>query len=190
MRLVVFLATLVACGDSSSTTAPRQEMPKTVAPGVQPDAAIVVVDSSAVAPLPPSEEEFRPAQVQPQPTPTQGRPGRPIDITLRSTPSGAQVAVDGAVIGNTPAYWMGTADGREHEFVFTMRGYAIARYRFVPLVSGVVHGRLDRMTDDLDAGVAPPPEVVPQRPPGSSLVPPPPAVPPDAAQRITPGPQP
>jgi len=93
------------------------------------------------------------------------------------------VAVDGTVIGNTPAYWLGTADGREHEFLFTMKGYAIARYRFVPLVSGVVHGRLDRITDDLDAGVAPPPEVVPQRhPQGPMITPPaPPTITPDAA---------
>ena len=91
-------------------------------------------------------------------------PGRPIDVTLRSSPPGAQVAVDGTVIGNTPSFWSGNADGREHEFVFTMRGYAIARYRFVPVTSGVIHGRLDPIHEDNDAGVpTPPPEVVPPR---------------------------
>jgi hypothetical protein len=107
------------------------------------------------------------APAQPPPN----RPGKPIDITLRSTPPGAQVAVDGTVIGNTPAFWAGTADGREHEFVFTMRGHAIARYRFVPVSSGVIHGKLDPIHEETDAGVpTPPPEVVPPRPPAAPTV--------------------
>src|SRR5688572_8005439 len=121
----------------------------------------------------------RPMQVQPP-----AREGKPIDVTLRSTPPGATVAVDGAVIGTTPAYWSGKADGREHEFVFTMRGHAIARYRFVPVASGVIHGRLDRIHEETDAGVpAAPPEVVPPKPPGSAINPPSPptTMVPDAA---------
>ena len=115
------------------------------------DAAIVIAIGSAVDPSGmPIEGDVDPRPVQPQASPN--RPGRPIDITLRSTPAGALVAVDGAVLGYTPAYWMGTADGREHEFVFTLRGYAIARYRFVPLTSGVIHGRLERITEEVDAG--------------------------------------
>ena len=110
----------------------------------------------------------RPMQVQPA-----AREGKPIDVTLRSTPPGATVAVDGTVIGTTPAFWSGTADGREHEFVFTMRGHAIARYRFVPVASGVIHGRLDRIHEETDAGVpAAPPEVVPPKPPASAINPP------------------
>src|SRR5687767_2852408 len=86
---------------------------------------------------------------RPVPAPQQPpRQGRPIDVTLRSTPPGAQVAVDGTVLGNTPAFWNGEADGREHEFVFTMRGHAIARYRFVPVSSGVIHGRLDPIHEE------------------------------------------
>ncbi|HEY5925216.1 MAG TPA: PEGA domain-containing protein [Kofleriaceae bacterium] len=126
----------------------------------------------------------------PQPSPS--RPGKPIDVTLRSTPPGAQVAVDGTVLGNTPAFWSGMADGREHEFVFTMRGHAIARYRFVPVASGVIHGRLDPIHEETDAGVGtPPPEVMLPRPPTTPSVNPPTAPPtlvPDAAVAAPPGP--
>ena len=88
------------------------------------------------------------------------RSGRSIDVMLRSTPTGAQAAVDGLVIGPTPAYWNGSVDGREHEFTFVLSGHAIARYRFVPISSGTIHARLVPISDDVDAGV-PPPEVVP-----------------------------
>lgn len=95
------------------------------------------------------------------PPPGPNRPGRPIDVTLRSTPPGARVSVDGQPLGNTPAFWNGMADGREHEFLFTLPKHAIARYRFVPVASGVIHARLDPILEDVDAGVSPPPELVP-----------------------------
>ena len=77
-----------------------------------------------------------------------GRPPRPIDVVLRSSPSGARAAVDGTPIGTTPTYWSGDADGREHEFTFVLAKHAVARYRFVPITSGVVHARLDPIADD------------------------------------------
>lgn len=115
------------------------------------------------------------------PAPLAGRDRRAIDVTLRSSPPGAVAAVDGVSIGPTPAFWSGFADGREHQFVFTLPGHAIARYRFVPVSSGVIHARLDPIAVERDAGVAPPPEVVPQ-PPASAVVPPapPPTLVPDA----------
>jgi hypothetical protein len=121
--------------------------------------------------------------------PAANRAGRPIDITLRSTPTGAAAAVDGRSLGNTPAYWFGEADGREHEFTFALAGHALARYRFVPITSGVVHARLERVTEEPDAGVAEPEAVAP--PPASSappVPPPPPTIvsPPDAAVVIDP----
>jgi hypothetical protein len=78
---------------------------------------------------------------------------RPIDVTLHSTPPGAEVLVDGVYVGVTPTFWNGQADGREHEFVFMRRGHATARYRFVPVTSGVIHARLERMSEEPDAGV-------------------------------------
>lgn len=109
------------------------------------------------------------------PPPGPNRPGRPIDVTLRSSPPGARVSVDGQPLGNTPAYWSGLADGHEHEFLFTLPRHAIARYRFVPVSSGVIHARLDPIAEDVDAGV-PPPEVVPPRdPPAVAPAPPMPA---------------
>src|SRR3954462_8998216 len=45
---------------------------------------------------------------RPGPPPqTPNRPGRPIDVTLRSSPPGARVSVDGQPLGNTPGYWSG-----------------------------------------------------------------------------------
>ena len=88
--------------------------------------------------------------------------GHPIDVTLRSSPTGAMAAVDGIQIGITPTYWAGEANGREHEFTFVLDGHATARYRFVPVTSGVIHGHLEPVAEEAnDAGV-PPPEVVPR----------------------------
>jgi hypothetical protein len=72
---------------------------------------------------------------------------------LRSTPSGATASVDGVVIGTTPTFWAGDANNKEHEFTFVRVGYAAARYRFVPITSGVIHARLESVADDSDAGV-------------------------------------
>ena len=80
------------------------------------------------------------------------RKGRPIELVLRSTPSGAIAAIDGVTIGPTPAVWQGSTDGRPREFTFVLPGYAIARYRFIPMQSGVVHGTLGRLKSEPDAG--------------------------------------
>lgn len=96
--------------------------------------------------------------------PPQKRPSRPIDIILKSSPPGADAAVDGVIVGRTPAYWYGEADGHEHEFTFVMYGHNSARYRFVPIQSGTVHAKLDVTSDDVpDAGV-PDPVTSPKQP--------------------------
>jgi hypothetical protein len=141
------------------------------------------------------------------------RNARPIEVTLRSTPSGATAAVDGTIVGTTPAYWGGAADGREHEFTFDLRGFALARYRFVPTTSGVIHARLDPIMEETDAGVSPEtaapgagavlvnpppapivpdaaPAPVPVLVPDAALAPPPQVVEPDAATAAPLGPQP
>jgi len=71
------------------------------------------------------------------------RKGPPIQIVLRSSPPGAVAAVDGVTIGPTPSLWEGMADTATREFTFVLPGYAIARYRFVPTRSGIVHGTLE-----------------------------------------------
>jgi hypothetical protein len=106
------------------------------------------------------------------------RPPRPIDVTLQSTPPGAQVLVDGVLVGTTPTFWNGEADGREHEFVFMRRDHTTARYRFVPVTSGVIHARLERVSEEPDAGVDDDNAPLPGAPlpgAGSMLVNPPPA---------------
>jgi hypothetical protein len=102
---------------------------------------------------------------------------RPIDVTLHSTPPGAQALVDGVFVGVTPTFWNGQADGREHEFVFMRRGHVTARYRFVPVTSGVIHARLERMSEEPDAGMDDPTELPGVQVPSTNpmLVNPPPA---------------
>ncbi len=109
------------------------------------------------------------------------RPGRPIEVTLRSTPAGATAFVDGQPLGPTPAFWQGEANGRDHEFTFTLPHHASARYRFVPITSGVVHARLEPVASD-DPAAQSKTAVPPVLPP--TIVPPPPPptiVSPDAA---------
>jgi hypothetical protein len=90
-------------------------------------------------------------------------------LLLRSTPAGAVAAVDGILIGRTPVLWEGLLDGQAHEFTFAMAGHALARYKFVPVTSGIVHGTLVRLTDDPDAGV---PDIPPVTPPPAAAPPP------------------
>ncbi|HSR96892.1 MAG TPA: PEGA domain-containing protein [Kofleriaceae bacterium] len=131
--------------------------------------------SSVAPPADPGE----PPRVDRDPAPPTARPAqartRPIDIVLRSSPAGATAAVDGVPIGPTPTYWSGEANGHEHEFTFVLPGYAFARYRFVPITSGIVHARLEVLTDDTDAGVPPEmmraPDAVPSRASAGSSAP-------------------
>lgn len=91
--------------------------------------------------------EYEAGRREPRP-----RKGRPIELVLRSTPAGAIAAIDGIAIGPTPAVWQGSTDGTPREFTFVLPGYAIARYRFIPMQSGVVHGTLGRLKSEPDAG--------------------------------------
>jgi hypothetical protein len=185
---VVGLATLAGCsGKKDKEPDPKDTTPE-VGELVRSDGGITAV----ITDIDPMERHVdEPGTERPiAPQPPANRPGRPIDVTLRSTPPGAQVAVDGSVIGTTPSFWSGMADGREHEFVFTMRGHAIARYRFVPIASGVIHGRLDPIHEERTGSTTPPPEVVPPRPPTTPSVKPPTEPPtmvqPDASVSVMP----
>jgi len=139
------------------------------------------------------------------PTRPKSRPARPIDVMLKSEPRGALAAVDGRVIGATPTFWAGESDGFEHEFTFSLAGHAFARYRFVPITSGVLHVTLQPVaTEPSDGGLEPliaptfapdpaavSPEGVPPGPlaPGGSAAPPPggSAAPPPGGSAAPPG---
>jgi len=137
MRWFVVAAITAGCSGGSSAPAPRP---------VPMDAPVRVVGPTPQeAPIVRADDLHR--------APISNRPGRPIDVILRSSPPGAEASVDGVGLGTTPAYWNGMADGREHEFVFVLPSHAVARYRFVPITSGVVHARLEAISDDVDAGV-------------------------------------
>jgi hypothetical protein len=186
-ELAVALALVASCSDGAKTedSAPASTGgPFTVVPGDGGAATILPgagADPSTIRRN--NIDTHRPGSSLP------ARERRAIDVTLRSSPPGAGVAVDGTAVGVTPAFWSGYADGREHEFVFTMPRHAIARYRFVPVSSGVIHARLDPIAEERDAGVAPPPEVVPNPAPSAiapPLAPPTLVTPADAAQPVMP----
>jgi hypothetical protein len=80
------------------------------------------------------------------------RPTRAVELLLRSTPPGAIASIDGQPLGKTPILWAGKTDGQPREFTFALPGYAVARYRFIPTRSGVVHGSLRRLVTGPDAG--------------------------------------
>lgn len=109
-------------------------------------------------------------------------------ILLRSTPTGAMAAVDGVRLGPTPVLWEGVLDGQPREFTFVMAGHALARYRFVPITGGIVHGTLVKITDDKDAGVPDIPQVQP--PPNRRQPPPPPPPTPTVDAPLPPSPAP
>lgn len=181
-ELLAVVALLASCsGDDKAGTAPTEAKPTD-----QPIRFVVTdagmpgttgVDPSAVRVDHGAGERPTPAQ------PLPGRERRAIDVTLRSSPPGARVAVDGTEIGTAPTFWSGYADGRQHEFTFQLPRHAITRYRFVPVSSGVIHARLEPIAEERDAGVAPPPEVVPKPSPSAVTppTPPPTLVTPDAA---------
>jgi hypothetical protein len=179
MRELFVAMLLVVAGCSS-----KQPEPHPAAPAPAIDAAVPApVESRPVLPVTGHLDDDEGVRHAPPASPN--RNGKPIDVVLRSTPTGASAAVDGIVIGTTPAYWNGNADGREHEFTFVLPGHAIARYRFVPITSGTIHARLERVSDDVDAGVPPPEVVLPQLRPDAA-----PSVTPDAASPAPFGPLP
>lgn len=133
---------------AKSTEDPPAARPDQPVP--QPGATPTAGDPAAPA----SEFHLDDAEVEYEPTrrATSGHKSRALELVLRSTPPGAVAAVDGITVGPTPTLWEGTVDGRAREFTFVLPGYAIARYRFVPTQSGVVHGTLGRLKAQPDAG--------------------------------------
>lgn len=158
-----------ACGDSGAPQPPPVV--------VQPIDAAVDGTGSAGRPQPTDETPFATT-----PRAGQKHPGRPIEVILRSTPSGAKVAVDGIEIGVTPTIWLGET-GAPHEFTFVLEGHALARYRFVPVASGLVHPRLEPVAEQGSKQRPPPQMIAPHPvPPPSVVEPAPPTVTPDAAE--------
>lgn len=154
----ILLIALGACGGGGGPPAPP---PASAAPApVRTDSGAPQVTTIS---LDPGAGMHLDGEVPHHASASEGRRARrPIDVILRSTPSGARAAVDGVPLGATPAYWSGEADGHEHEFTFVLPGFAVARYRFVPITSGIVHARLQRVADE--PHVDPPPEIAPRPP--------------------------
>jgi PEGA domain len=108
---------------------------------------LLACSSKAEAPRPP-RADAAPAS-PPAAPPASTPPPRPkLHIQLRSTPSGAEAAVDGRPAGKTPTLVELDDDGREHELTFVLPGYGLERYRTRPVQSGVIHARMHAVAKD------------------------------------------
>jgi hypothetical protein len=177
LAAIILAGTALACGERD---APRSESTKRPGDPVRssggaPSAAKSAEDVAppqpslagtvpgpATAPVPgapPAEFHLDDPEIEYEPVAraSAGRKARALELVLRSTPPGAVAAVDGITVGPTPTLWEGNSDGHAREFTFVLPGYAIARYRFVPTQSGVVHGTLGRLKTTADAGPIEPP---------------------------------
>lgn len=183
-RLVVLLALVGACSSKSDDPPPPAPAPIIADAGVDGITTIGTFDPASGMHIDGVDVAGGRIGTPDRTKPRNGRTPRPIDIILRSSPSGARAAVDGVYIGNTPTYWFGESDGREHEFTFTLPRHAAARYRFIPFSNGVVHGTLDPVADetlppDIEPQIAPvfaPDAAVPMLRPDARVVDPPPTV--------------
>jgi len=167
-RLVIAVA-VTACGKGDDGGEPKRMSTATPPPppAAHPvDAGVAAPPAPAPAGKPGSDEELwldptpggdrtaRPAADRRRPA----RPARFVQLTLRSSPPGATVYIDGERVGVTPTFWEGEVDARPRDFTFTLPGYVTMRYRFVPVTSGTVHPRLEKlMAPQPDAGVDTPP---------------------------------
>lgn len=152
--LLTLAAAAIGCGDDSapaSRETRRMETPTKPAPS---DAAPADAAPVMRAKEPASDYHLDVASsARWRPTHEKPAESRILRLTLRSTPPGATALVDGMPIGPTPTYWEGPATGRPRNFVFTLPGHNMARYRFVPTTDGVVHATLKKLAADTpDAG--------------------------------------
>jgi len=168
---IAALALVAGCGDKTERTSTADPTPAPIArdAGVGVNAGPTITYDPTAGHLdegPSTVSGTRPAA---------RRTARPIDLVLRSSPSGARVFVDGEDKGITPVLWQG--DTGEHVFTFVKKDHAMSRYRFWAITSGVVHGRLESVVEDVKgSNMTPPPELVPPQ-----VAPPPTLVSPDAS---------
>lgn len=175
-RAFAIVLTIAACSGKSEDAG---EKPASTPPPA--DAAVIDGITTFGTPDPNAHVDDDPSLPPVATRPVNKRPGRQIEILLRSSPPGAMASVDGLQVGPTPTYWVGET-GAEHEFTFSLPKHALARYRFFPISTGTLHARLDPVANDVDAGVPPPGLVQPSPiPPPETLVAPAPTMTPDAA---------
>lgn len=183
---LLVLATLLACKGDERAPGPPPPPPETLVTA-DAGAAPIAADGgiTTLKPHNPGGAYAFDEMPSVRPTSRSARDRKPVQILLRSTPPGAIAAVDGVRVGATPVLWEGDATGDTREFTFVLAGHALARYRFVPVTSGIVHGTLQKVTDDTraQAPAIPPAAPPPPRGPGAASAPSP-APPPPPAPRV------
>jgi len=90
--------------------------------------------SPAPAPAPPPAAAAAPAPVVPAPAPPPPAPAKPteVELTLESTPPGAEVRLGDEKLGTTPTTVKVPFGEAETELSFRRKGYKPAKKRFVP----------------------------------------------------------
>jgi hypothetical protein len=124
------LSTLVACGGD-------QPVPESMAQALQSGNAelALLTQPPDAAPAPPP----MPVLVVP---PAEPASRRRLELSLRSTPSGAAASLDGRLVGTTPMSLEVADDNRAHEFTFVLPGHEPWKLRFAPIKDGVIHATL------------------------------------------------
>ncbi|MEZ4362905.1 MAG: hypothetical protein R3B48_22125 [Kofleriaceae bacterium] len=183
----VLAVSMLACGGGEAPLPPLEALDAGAGPIPEPGVSTLpTFDPASAAHL---DREDRPA-TPPSTARLRNRTARTLGIMLRSTPKGAIAAVDGVPVGPTPTYWEGEFTGQEREFTFALVGHAVARYRFTPVTSGVVHGSLEPIATAPGAGPPPipRPSVAPVAPP--PVAPPSPRAAPESGSSQAPTPRP
>ena len=139
LTLVLF----AGCSDQAVSTQPAQILPAVSVPATEEPEATVTTKKKGPFHLDDEKQIGPPLETTPV---TPREPGsKQVELVLRSSPPGANAAVDGVIIGRTPTLWRARRDGKVHEFTFVLTGHSVARYKFIPIRSGVVHGSLQRL---------------------------------------------
>lgn len=116
--------------------------------GKKKQASAAGKDPPAPAATPASANAGTPAADPAPPAPVPAAAVKKHRLTLRSSPPGADVSVDGIRVGTTPVVHEVVADGGEHDFSFVLAGHGAQRYRMAPTRDGVVHATLKPLRAD------------------------------------------
>ncbi len=107
----------------------------------------------AVAAPPPERVEVVERTVETPPADTPPPAAKPASIVFTTTPSGAEVLVDGRSIGRTPLTWPSAVAGKTHKVEYRLSGYQASSAKVrVPDQGGEVSGSANLKPESLDPG--------------------------------------
>jgi serine/threonine-protein kinase len=107
-----------------SSPVPPAQPPPVSPPAVSPPQSSPPPGTAPAAPLTSEERVAAAAGARPESAPPSPGGGETVDIAVDSSPPGAQVVVDGAVLGTTPYHGSLPRGDREARLVLRLTGYA------------------------------------------------------------------